>query len=93
MDLRNPSELPDTTTEKTELFPEPRKPLPLYEILPPDYSEAPRGVPDPIRDSELPSDSPLRISQYYPSVIERKCDPMGSRTCRHDRDTSLINNQ
>ena len=29
----------------------------------PDHSEAPRDVPDPIRDSEQPSDFPLLISQ------------------------------
>ena len=69
-DLRTPPEssgtfwkLPGTIPKKPELFPEPEQQLSIYKSLPPDHSEDPRDVSDPIQDSEQPSDFPLLISQ------------------------------
>ena len=71
VDLRNPFGIPDTIQVNPEIFPVTKIGLPIYESLPPDYSGAPRDVPDPIRDSKQPLDFPLLISQYYPSATER----------------------
>ena len=68
--------------------------LPLYQSLPIDHFESPRHVCDLIRDSEQPS-----VTKTHNSCNTYRHRTLSVRTlrvqelCRHDRDTSLVNNQ
>ena len=67
--------------------------LPIYQYLPLDHFETPRHVRDPIRDSEQSS-----VKKHI-THNTNCCRTLSVRTlrvrelCRHDRDTSPINNQ
>ena len=67
---------------------------PIYRSLRLDHFETPRHVPDLIRDSELPA--------VHQNTLTHNTDrhrTLSVRTlrvqelCRHDRDTSSVNNQ
>ena len=67
---------------------------PIYESLPLDDFETPRHVRDLIRDSEQPS-----VTKTHNSYNTYRHRTLSVRTlrvrelCRHDRDTSPVNNQ
>src|SRR3954467_9698074 len=66
---------------------------PIYQSLCLDHFETPRHVRDHIRDSEL-----LRYIKIHKLIITviknlKRADPTVREQCRHDRDTSPVNNQ
>ena len=67
---------------------------PIYEYLPLDHFETPRHVRDLIRDSEQHS-----VTKSHNSYNTNRHRTLSVRTlrvrelCRHDRDTSPVNNQ
>ena len=68
--------------------------LPIYESLPLDHFETPRHVRDLIRDSEQSSVTKTHIT--HNTICHRTLSVWILRVrelCRHDRDTSPINNQ
>ena len=68
--------------------------LPIYQSLPLDHLESPRHVRDLIRDSEQPS-----VTKKHNSYNTYRHRTLSVRTlqvrelCKHDRDTSSVNNQ
>ena len=68
--------------------------LPIYQSLPLNHFETPRHVRDHIRESELPS-----VHQNTKTHNTDRHRTLSVRTlrvrelCRHDRDTSPVNNQ
>ena len=68
--------------------------LPIYESLPLDHFETPRYVHDLIRDSEQ-----HLVTKSHNSYNTNRHRILSVRTlrvrelCRHDRDTSPVNNQ
>ena len=68
--------------------------LQIYQSLPLDHFETPRHVRDLIRDSEQPS-----VTKTHNSYNTYRHRTLSVRIlwvqelCRHDRDTSLVNNQ
>ena len=68
--------------------------LPIYQSLPLDHFETPRHVRDLIRDSEQPL-----VTKTHNSYNTYRHQTLSVRTlrvrelCRHDRDTSPVNNQ
>src|SRR3954470_17891073 len=66
---------------------------PIYRSLRLDHFETPRHVSDLIRDSEL-----LRYIKTHKFIYNyhrnlKRADPTVREQCRHDRDTSPVNNQ
>ncbi len=94
VDPRNPFVTPGTLPEMPKTFPEFKHHFPIYKSLPPDHSGAPRDVRDLIRDSEQPS-----VTNTYISILPKRHRTLSVQTlrvrelCRHDRDTSTVNNQ
>ena len=91
---RYPSRHSRYTTEVPETFPVTKTGLPIYQSLPPDHFGAPRDVWDLIRDSEQPS-----VTTIHNSILPKRHRTLSVQTlrvrelCRHDRDTSTVNNQ
>ena len=94
MALRNPLGTPGTLPELPETFPVTKTGLPIYQSLLPDHSGAPRDIRDLIRDSEQPS-----VTNIHNSILPKRHRTLSVQTlrarelCRHDRDTSTVNNQ
>ena len=82
------------TTEMPETFLVTKMGLPIYQSLPLDQSRAPRDIRDLIQDSEQPS-----VTNIHNSIIPNGYRTLSVQTlrvrelCRHDRDTSTVNNQ
>ena len=67
---------------------------PIYRSLCLDHFEAPRHVPDLIRDSELPLVH--HNTKTHNTIVTETLSVRTLRVrelCRHDRDMSLVNNQ
>ncbi len=64
---------------------------PIYRFLRLDHFETPRHIRDLIRDSE----QPLVIKSYklIIQIVLRVWTLWVQELCRHDQDTSLVNNQ
>ena len=94
VDPRDPPGGPGTLPIKPETFPVTKTGLPIYKSLPPDHSGTPRDVRDLIRDSEQ-----HRSQNHITHIILNQHRALSVRTlrvrelCRHDRDTSPVNNQ
>ena len=94
VDPRTPFGTPGTIPIKCETFSATKIRLPIYKSLPPDHSGTPRDVRDLIRDSEQPSFS--KTNSSYNTYRHQTLSVWTLRVrelCRHDRDTSPVNNQ
>ena len=91
---RWPSGTPGTLPKIPRTFPVAKTGLPIYQSLPPDHSGAPRDVCDLIRNSEQPS-----VTTIHNSILPKCHRTLSVQTlrvrelCRHDLDTSTVNNQ
>src|SRR4051812_24260746 len=76
--------------ESLGTFPNSEYGRPIYRSLRLDHVETPRHVLDLIRDSEL-----LRYIKTHNNCHRnlKRADPTVREQCRHDRDTSPVNNQ
>ena len=78
-----------TFRETSGILPKIKHYYPIYQTLSPDHSGVPRHVRDLISDSEQHSVINILYRQQMLSVRTLRVREL----CRHDRDTSLVNNQ
>ena len=93
VDAGNPSGGPGTLPVMPETLPVTKSSLPIYESLPLDHFGTPRDVRDLIWDSEQ-----LSVTIIHNSILLKRHRTLSVQTlrvrelCRHDRDTSTVNN-